>query len=270
MQTLHLRFRALRAISLRRGLSRWRTPSDATRAGMGGAFALPCLGSARSTAKRSPLVGHSIHWTECLSSSPFPGSCLTPPEPTCAVGWRPASRHPDGIPRPVAGAGLPEVPRLRAARNGASAHCDSRALVRPCRVCRWQTARGPVSHPAPHEAGEGMPDHRQARASTAPWAASFGLSFPLRPQPYGGRVSGEKTVARSPDGSGTSCPGAPGFRPTGRMNHCFPWEETDGSPSPCASTPALVTGQEPGGTGVPGAALRCAWAFRRRLSFVAG
>jgi hypothetical protein len=36
MQTLHLRLRALRAISLRRGLSRWRTPSDAVRAGMKG------------------------------------------------------------------------------------------------------------------------------------------------------------------------------------------------------------------------------------------
>ena len=153
MQTLHLRFRALRAISLRQGLSRWRTPSDAMRAGMGAAFALP-----------------------------------NPPEPTCAVGWRPASRHPDGILCPVAGAGSPGVPRLRAARN------DSRGPVLLCRVCRWQTACDPVSHPAPHEAGDGMRDHRQARASESQRLASDGLFFPLRPLRCGARASEEKTA----------------------------------------------------------------------------
>lgn len=153
MQTLHLRFRDLRAISLRQSLSRWRTPSDAIRAGMGAAFALP-----------------------------------NPPEPTCAVGWRPASRHPDGIRCPVAGAGLPGVSRLRAARNGGL----GRSI--PCRVCRWQTACDPVSYPAPHEAGYGMPDHRQARASESQRLASDGLSFPLRPQRSGARAFGEKTA----------------------------------------------------------------------------
>jgi hypothetical protein len=153
MQTLHfppVGFRDLRAISLRRSLSRWRTPSGATRAGMGAAFALP-----------------------------------NPPEPTCAVGWRPASRHLGGIPCPVAGAGLPRVPRLRAARIvGAD----------PCRVCLWQTAYAIYQSPAHHKAEEIGGTHRQARASATMWAASDWPSFPLRPQPFGGRASGEKTA----------------------------------------------------------------------------
>ena len=153
MQTLHIRFRALRAISLRQGLSRWRTPSDARRAGMGGAFALP-----------------------------------NPPEPTCAVGWRPAPRHPDGIPCPMTGAGSPGVSCLPAARN------DSRGPVLPCRVCRWQTADVSHQSPANHKAGEIGGTHRQVRASTASWAASFGLSFSLRPQRSGARAYGEKTA----------------------------------------------------------------------------
>ena len=153
MQTLHLRFRDLRAISLRQGLSRWRTPSDAMRAGIGAAFALP-----------------------------------NPPEPTCAVGWRPASRHPDGIPCPVAGAGLPGVPPLRAARN------DSRGPIFPYWVCRWQTASELPPYPAPHEAGDLAATHWQARASESQWLASDGLSFPLRPQRCGARASGEKAA----------------------------------------------------------------------------
>ena len=153
MQTLHLRFRDLRAISLRQGLSRWRTPSDAMRAGMGAAFALP-----------------------------------NPPEPTCAVGWRPAMRHLSGILCPVTGDGLSGVPRLRAAR------ADSRGPVLPCRVCRWQTAREPVPDPARQEAGDQGTAHRQARPSESQRLASDGLSFPLRPQPYGGRAYGEKTA----------------------------------------------------------------------------
>lgn len=228
MQTLHLRFRDLRAISLRQGLSRWRTPSSAHRAGMGAAFALP-----------------------------------NPPEPTCAVGWRPAMRHPDGILCPLAGAGLPGVPRLRAARIVGPVGAD------PCRVCRWQTAREPVPDPAPQETGDRGTAHRQARASAILRTTSGGLSFPLRPADR--KTGGEKTVARRPDGSGTSCPGAPGLRPTGRLKPVPSTRATGPAHLPsCASTPALVTGQEPVGTDVPGAALRCAWAFRLRLSSVAG
>lgn len=81
MQTLHLRFRALRAISLRRGLSRWRTPSDAWRAGMKG------------------LPG--------LSNSPGP---------TLAVGSRPAMSHQRLARCPTVGAGLPLASPLREVR----------------------------------------------------------------------------------------------------------------------------------------------------------
>ncbi len=258
MQTLYLRFRALRAISLRQGLSRWRTPSDAMRAGM----------------KGPPGLSNS-------------------PRPTCAVGWRPAMRHPDGILCPVAGAGLPGVSRLRAARN------DSRGPVFPYRVCRWQTASELSPYPAHHEAGDLGATHWQARASEVHRTPSSGLSFPLRPQRCGARASGKKTgaagpgsarsarkltsiklpqtsigplIARVGDGSGTMCSEAPGLRPTGRLKPA-PFRKIRGqaSSSFCADTPALVTGQEPDGTGVPGDALRwCARSLRWCLSFARG
>ncbi len=153
MQTLHLRFRALRAISLGQSPSRWQTRS----------------------------MRRASKWE---TASPLPN----PLRPTCAVGWRPASRLPVGIPCPVAGTGSPGVPRLRAARIVGPVGAD------PCRVCRCQTACDPVSHPAPQMAGDGSPDHRQARASESRWLASDRLSFPLRPQPFGGRACGEKTA----------------------------------------------------------------------------
>ncbi len=180
MQTLHLRFRALRAISLRQGLSRWRTPSNAMRVGMKGPPGLSnsprptsAVGSqsraVRAGPKDVPRLSYSLG-------------------PTCAVGWRPASRHPDGILCPVAGAGLPGVSRLRAARN------DSRRPVRPCRVCRWQTASELSSYPAPHEAGDLGAGHWQARASEVLCTPSAGLSFHLRPQRCRARAFGKKTA----------------------------------------------------------------------------
>ena len=230
MQTLHLRFRDLRAISLRQGPSRWQTPS----------------------------MRDASKWE---TASPLPN----PLRPTCAVGWRPAPRPPVGIRCPVDGAGSPGVSRLRAARIVGLRGVD------PCRVCRWQTADVSHQSPAHYKAGEIGGTHRQARASTAPWAASFGLSFPLRPQPSEGRACGEKTVAHPPDGSGTRCSEAPGFRPTGRMKPGPHTKETGRvSPPYCANTPALVTGQVPGGAHVPGAVQRCPWAIRRRLSSIAG
>ncbi len=82
MQTLHLRLRALRAISLRRGLNRWRTPSDATRAGM----------------KGPPGLSNS-------------------PGPTLAVGSRPARLHQRVARCPTMGAGLPLASPLREVRT---------------------------------------------------------------------------------------------------------------------------------------------------------
>ena len=156
MQTLHLWFRALRAISPGQSPSRWQTPSM------------------RAASK----------WE---TASPLPN----PLRPTCAVGWRPASRHPDGILCPVAGAGLPGVPRLRAAQK------NSRVPILPYRVCRWQTARELCPYPAPHKAGGLGAVHGQARASEDRGSSSDGLSFPLRPQRCGARASGEKTADRT-------------------------------------------------------------------------
>ena len=131
MQTLHLRFRDLRAISLRQGLSRWRTPSDAMRAGMGGAFALP-----------------------------------NPPEPTSAVGSRPARSHQRLARCPTVGAGLPLASPLQEVRvvgpYGAATN----------RVCPRQTAS----------------------ASESQRLASAGLSFPLVARQPGARSIGEKTA----------------------------------------------------------------------------
>lgn len=78
MQTLHLRFRDLRAISLRQGLSRWRTPSDAMRAGV----------------KGPPGLSNS-------------------PGPTLAVGSHPAMSRQRLARCPSAGAGLPLASLLR-------------------------------------------------------------------------------------------------------------------------------------------------------------
>ena len=151
MQPLHLWFRDLRAISLGQSPSRWQTHS----------------------------MRRASKWE---TASPLPN----PLRPTCAVGWRPAAQHPDGIPCPVAGAGSPWVPRVRAARK------DSRGPVLPCRVRRWQTAREPVPDPARQEAGDRGTAHGQARASEVRCTPSAGLSFPLRPQRCGARAFGEK------------------------------------------------------------------------------
>ena len=96
MQTLHLRFRDLRAISLRRGLSRWRTPSDARRAGM----------------KGPPGLSNS-------------------PRPTLAVGSRPAMSRQCLARCPTVGAGLPLVSPLReVSRPGADAPSRYRVCPR--------------------------------------------------------------------------------------------------------------------------------------------
>ena len=78
MQTLHLRFRDLRAISLRQGLSRWRTPS------------MP----AASKWKDARLLPNH-------------------PSPTSAVGLRPAMSRQRLVRCPTVGAGLPLASPLR-------------------------------------------------------------------------------------------------------------------------------------------------------------
>ncbi len=96
MQTLHLWFQALCAISLRRGLSRWRTPSDAVRAGMKG----------------------------------FPGLSNSP-GPTLAVGSRPAMSHQRLDRCPTVGAGLSLAsPLQEVSRPGADAPSRYRVCPR--------------------------------------------------------------------------------------------------------------------------------------------
>lgn len=81
MQTLHLRFRDLRAISLRQSLSRWRTPS---------------MPAASIWKAASPLPNH--------------------PRPTRTVGPRPAMSRQRLARCPTVGAGLPLVSPLREVR----------------------------------------------------------------------------------------------------------------------------------------------------------
>ena len=159
MQTLHLRFRDLRAISLRQGLSRWRTPSDAMRAGM----------------KGPPGLSNS-------------------PGPTLAVGSRPANSRQRLARCPTVGAGLPLASPLREVRVGASAHPGRPDGADTNRVCPRQTASDLSPYPAPHEAGDLGADHWQARASESRWLASSGLSFPLRPRRFRAHSCGEKTA----------------------------------------------------------------------------
>ncbi len=212
MQTLHLRFRALRAISLRQGLSRWRTPSDAMRAGMGGAFALP-----------------------------------NPPEPTSAVGSRPAMSRQRLARYPTKGAGLPLASPLREVRAVGPDGADTN------RVCPRQTASDLSPYPAPHEAGDLGADQWQARASESQRLTSGVLSFPLQPQRceralrFGARASGEKTVAQSCGGLGSLISKTTVLRPTGRTKP-FPKGTRRGwASSPlCTNTSALVTSQELG------------------------
>lgn len=78
MQTLHLRFRALRAISLGQRPDRWSPPS------------------LRAASK----------WE---TASPLPN----PLRPTCAVGWRPVTSHQQIARCPTVGAGLPLASPLR-------------------------------------------------------------------------------------------------------------------------------------------------------------
>lgn len=139
------------------------------------------------------------------------------PSPTCAVGLRP-ERQSQNLDRcPTMGAGLFLVPPFRVASICGAVAPDLR------RVCPRQTA-----------------------SELSPY-----------PQPYGGRACGKKTVGRGSDGPGTYRSEAIGLRPTGRGATRPTPRMVDRLHLPfCAITPALVTGQEPGGTGVPGDALR--------------
>ena len=231
MQTLHLWLQDLRAISLGQSPGRWPTPSAAIRDGT----------------KGPPGLSNS-------------------PGPTSAVGLRP-ERQPQNPNRcPIVGAGLfLSLPFRRALICGATTP-DLR------RVCPRQTADVIHQAPALHKAGEIGGSHRQARASEVHRTPSLGLSFSRRTAPHKAGAGGKKTIGRGSDGPGTYRSEAIDLRPTGRGAARPTMRMVDRLHLPfCTITPPLVTGQEPGGTGVPGdALLRCARALQWRLSSARG
>ena len=195
MQTLHLRFRDLRAILLGGTPSQWPTPSLRTASIWETASPLPSLGSARSAAKLSP--------------GEFPRSCFTPLRPTLAVGAHPKISHRRLDRSPTLGAGLTMASPLREPRVGGATARDT------SRVCWSQTAENtphPLREPnrpsddlqearlPHHEAGQVVGCSLQARFSEVQWTPSNGLSFPLRTQRCqraprsGARAFGEKTT----------------------------------------------------------------------------
>ncbi len=159
MQTLHLRFRDLRAISLGKSPGRWPSPSLRAAATWKGAL---------------PLPNH--------------------PSPTSAVGSRPANSRQRLARCPTEGAGLPLASPLREVRVSANAHPGRPDGADTNRVCPRQTASDLSPYPAPHEAGDLGADHWQARASESQRLASGGLSFPLRPRRFRAHSCGEKTA----------------------------------------------------------------------------
>ena len=235
MQTLHLRFRDLRAISSGRSPSRWQTPS----------------------------MRRASKWE---TASPLPN----PLRPTLAVGSRPASRHPDGIRCPVVGAGLPGVTRLRAARNNSRVpvlpcRVFRWQTTRPLSPYPAPHEAGDLG--AAHWQARASEDQRSTSGGL-----SFPLRLQRceralrcqRAPRSGARACGEKTVAQLSDGPGTRCSEAVGFRPTGRSNPAPATRVTGQTPtSSCADAPAFVTGQEPVGMGMPGVSHRQRLRLRR-------
>jgi hypothetical protein len=174
MQTLHLRFRDLRAILLGGTPSRWPTPSLPRASTWETASPLPSLGSARSAAKLSPRE--------------FPRSCFTPLRPTFAVGAHPKTSHRRLDRCPTLGAGLTMVSPFRGPRIVGPIGANT------SQVCWLQTAENNPHPAAIHKAGQVVGCSLQTPFSEVRWTPSNGLSFPLRAQRCGARAYGEKTA----------------------------------------------------------------------------
>lgn len=210
MQTLHLRFRDLRAISPGQSPSRWQTPSM------------------RSASK----------WE---TASPLPN----PLRPTLAVGSRPARSHQCLARCPSVGAGQPLASLLReVSRCGAVAPLRYRVCPRQtaCHLSPY-----PAHHKAGDLGADDWQARASVSQRLASGRLSFPLQ-PQRCERalrFGARASGEKTVVRQLDGSGNFHSEATGFRPTGRLDH-RPFRKRQGLdhlPS-CTDAPPLVTDQE--------------------------
>jgi hypothetical protein len=168
MQTLHLRFRDLRAILLGGTPSRWPTPSAA----------------------------------KCCETKGPPGLSNSP-RPTSAVGAHPKTSHQRLDRCPTLGAGLTMTPQFREPRVfGADAPDTSRV----CWSQTAENNPHPAAHhTAGQDVGCSLqaPFSEVARSRARPspgrsprcsLTPSTGLSFPLRPQLCGARAYGEKTA----------------------------------------------------------------------------
>lgn len=157
MQTLHLWFRDLRAISLRQGLSRWRTPSDAMRAGMKGPPALsnspgPTLAVGSRPAishqrlARCPTVGAGLPLASPLREVSHPGADAPSRYRVCP--WQASASEVHCT--PLAGLSFPLVPRRGGARSSGEKTADPVAHVRA-----WAGVSGGVRRDRSHH-GRGV------------------------------------------------------------------------------------------------------------------
>ena len=159
MQTLHLRFRDLRAILLGETPSRWPTPS------------LP----------------RASTWE---TASPLPN----PLRPTLAVGAHPETSHQRLDRCPTVGAGLTMASPFREPHVCGAVGANGHTIPDTRLVCWSQTAENNPHSAAPHMAGQGVGCSLQTPFSEVLRTPSTGLSFPLWPQRCGARACGEKTA----------------------------------------------------------------------------
>jgi hypothetical protein len=177
MQTLHLRFRDLRAILLGGTPSRWPTPSLPQASTWKGALPLPNL-----------------------------------PRPTLAVGAHPKTSHQRPDQCPTVGAGLTMASPFREPCVCEDVGANGHTIPDTSLVCWSQTAEnnphplrepnGPPDHLQEarlphHTAGQAVGCSLQAPFSKVRCTPSTGLSFPLRPQRCGVRAYGKKTADRA-------------------------------------------------------------------------
>jgi hypothetical protein len=213
MQTLHLRFRDLRAISLRHGLSRWRTPSDAVRVGM----------------KDPPGLSNS-------------------PGPTLAVGSRPAMSRQRLARCPTVGTGLPLASPLREVRVAGPDGADTNRVC--LRQTASDLSPYPAPHEAgdlgtDHWQARASESQRLVSGGLSfPLGPGRGRARASGKKTVAHHTDGSGTRCSEAPGlrpTGRLKP-VPFTRDTGQA-----------SISSCTTILALVTSQEPDGTPVPGA-----------------
>ncbi len=180
MQTLHLRFRDLRAILLELRPSRWPTPSMPRASTWETASPLP------NPLRPTSAVGLPSAAIRCGMKGP-PGLSNSP-GPTSAVGAHPETSRQRLDQCPTLGAGLTMASLFREPRVVGPAGANT------SRVCWSQTAENNPHPAAHHEAGQAVGCSLQAPLSEVRCTPSTGLSFPLRPQRCGARAYGEKTA----------------------------------------------------------------------------